>query len=66
MKTQDIRLLDVPLGLFMVWFGLRAPADRVSKLVMILAGIGTIVYNLSNYLDKEAELTALGVERCRE
>lgn len=52
-KTQDIRLIDVPLGLFMMVVGHRANLDSVTRLVMITAGFLTIAYNLNNYLKNE-------------
>lgn len=52
-KTQDIRLIDVPLGLFMMVVGHRANLDPVTRIVMIAAGFLTITYNLNNYLKNE-------------
>ena len=50
-KSQWIRLLDIPLGLFMIWFGIIAQeVPEIARWIMIISGIGTIVYNGRNYL----------------
>lgn len=56
MKTQGIRLMDVfLLGPFMVWFGASAKSMPVwARTTMVLAGIGTSVYNGVNYLRVQA------------
>lgn len=53
-KTQNVRLLDIfALGPFMIFFGLEAQGvSELAKTVMIIAGIGTIIYNGRNYLLK--------------
>lgn len=51
-KTQSTRLLDVfLLGPFMIWFGASAKGlNDLPKVLMILSGMGTIVYNANNYI----------------
>ena len=51
-KSQAIRLMDVyALGPFMVWFGVKAKdVPEAARLVMIVAGLGTIALNGVNYL----------------
>lgn len=51
-KNQQVRLLDVfLLGPFMVWFGVKAQnIGPLPKALMVISGIGTIVYNGNNYL----------------
>ena len=52
-KTQLIRLLDIPLGIFMIWFGITATGvPQWAKFTMIVAGILTALYNGRNYLRK--------------
>ena len=52
-KTQLIRLLDIPLGIFMIWFGATAVGvPQWAKIVMIISGILTAWYNGRNYLRK--------------
>jgi len=56
-KTQSIRLADVfLLAPFMIYFGLKAKGvSKTEKSIMIVAGVGTALYNLNNYLkQKEA------------
>ena len=53
-KTQWIRLLDIPLGIFMIWFGKKASkVPKWSKNLMIISGILTILYNGRNFLINE-------------
>lgn len=48
-KSQNVRLFDVfVLGPLMVYAGIKHP-NPVNKLIAI-AGVGTIIYNLNNYL----------------
>ena len=57
-KTQNIRLVDVfALGPFMIWFGFKAKnINDSARLIMILSGVATIVYNGINYIkNKELE-----------
>ena len=54
-KTQEIRLVDIlALGPFMIWAGAR-PSDLPlwMRATLIVSGLGTIVYNASNYLEQE-------------
>ena len=57
-KTQNIRLVDVfILAPFMIYFGLKAKGiSKTEKSIMVLAGIGTALYNGNNYL-KQKEIT---------
>lgn len=52
LKTQEIRLMDVLiLGPFMIWAGLQTKQlPDIAKLLLIGAGIGTVIYNGNNYL----------------
>lgn len=54
MKSQNVRLVDVfLLGPFMIWFGATAQiVPEIAKTIMIISGIGTIIYNGRNYLLK--------------
>lgn len=54
MKAQSIRLMDVfLLGPFMIWFGFVAQSiSTIPKIIMIISGAGTIIYNGRNYLLK--------------
>jgi len=51
-KSQNVRLLDVfLLGPFMVWYGINATGvPEWASTLMIISGIGTIIYNGRNYL----------------
>jgi len=55
MKAQGIRLLDVyALGPFMIYFGVKAKKmPPWARAAMVMAGIGTVAYNLENYLKLE-------------
>jgi len=59
-KAQSVRLADVfVLGPFMIWFGTRArDVPDPARAVMVAAGLGTILYNGSNYLKVQKELKA--------
>ena len=53
-KTQAIRLLDVGLfGPMMVLSALNKEPPEYMRFAMLGIGIGTIVYNLHNYLEQE-------------
>jgi hypothetical protein len=54
-KTQIIRLADVALvGPLMIWAGGKAAEKNpVPGMALLLFGIGTIVFNGSNYLKIE-------------
>lgn len=50
LKGQPIRLIDIFLmGPFLIWAGSMMP-DSAIKVLLIMAGIGTIVFNAHNYL----------------
>jgi len=55
LKSQNVRLVDVfLLGPFMVWFGINATVvPEWTSTLMIISGIGTIIYNGRNYLLKK-------------
>lgn len=53
-KTQAIRLLDVGLfGPLMILSALNKNPPEYMRLAMLGIGIGTIAYNLYNYLEQE-------------
>lgn len=54
-KTQVIRLADVGLvGPLMIWAGGKTASENpVPGMALLLFGIGTIVFNASNYLTVE-------------
>lgn len=54
-KSQRIRLVDVfLLGPFMIWFGAIATGvSSIFKIIMIISGIATIIYNGYYYLINE-------------
>jgi len=54
-KSQLVRLIDVfLLGPFMIWFGIIATGVSVTlKVIMVILGIATIIYNGWNYLINE-------------
>lgn len=57
-KTQEVRLLDVfALAPFMVWFGLAAKKmPEGARIIMVLSGIGTALYNWRNYLIEKKKI----------
>jgi hypothetical protein len=54
-KTQAIRLADVALvGPLMIWGGVKtANENPVPGMTLLLFGIGTIIYNASNFISIE-------------
>jgi len=54
-KTQHVRLGDVfLLGPAMILIGLRKkPLSAGEKLFLITTGIGTVIYNLHNYVQED-------------
>ena len=49
-KGQEVRAFDVlVLGPFLVWASARARLTRGERLLLLLAGAGTIAYNARNY-----------------
>lgn len=54
-KSQAIRLLDLPLGAFMMYVGFKGKLGPIAKGIMIKAGLLTILYNLNNYLKNEGK-----------
>ena len=54
-KSQPVRLVDIfLLGPFMIWFGLIATGVSVTfKVIMVISGIATVIYNGRNYLVNE-------------
>ena len=49
-KAQDVRLMDVfLLGPFMVLAGTAKRLPPWARLLMVAAGMGTILYNARNY-----------------
>lgn len=54
-KSQKVRLVDVfLLGPFMIWFGaVTTGVSNIFKIIMIILGIATIIYNGWNYLVNE-------------
>lgn len=56
-KTQGARVLDMMvLGPAMVYAGLGKELPQTLKAVMLLTGIGTIIYNAYNYHEKQRRL----------
>ena len=54
MKSQSVRLLDMPLGALMIWGGVQATrSNRALGVVLAASGVLTILYNAKNYLDYE-------------
>lgn len=56
-KSQEVRLLDVlVLGPFMIGVALISKPPPLVRVLLGVAGVGTIIYNLRNYqLTKERE-----------
>jgi hypothetical protein len=54
-KTQKVRLGDVfLLGPAMIFMGLKkSPLSSGEKLFLITTGIGTVIYNLHNYVQED-------------
>ena len=52
-KSQDVRLVDIPLGLFLMYVGYKAALDPITRIVLILSGFFTITYNVNNYILNE-------------
>lgn len=49
-KSQDVRLFDVlVLGPFMVGVALASRPSTLLRVLLGVAGVGTILYNLRNY-----------------
>lgn len=56
-KTQSIRLLDVVvLGPAMVYAGMGKPLPQGLKILMLLTGVGTIIYNGYNWNENRKHL----------
>lgn len=55
-KAQDVRLIDVfLLGPFLVWYAVQSESTPGwARAVLGLAGVLTVIYNGSNYLNREA------------
>ena len=55
-KTQAIRLLDVGLfGPMMVLSAMNKNPPEYMRLAMLGIGLGTVIYNLYNYLEQEKQ-----------
>jgi len=53
-KTQAVRLLDVfVLGPAMIYSAMDVKPPKLLRSFMMLVGVGTVLYNLSNYLKQE-------------
>jgi len=53
-KTQNIRLLDVfLLGPLMIYAARGARLGDLERAALAAAGVGTILYNWNNYLEKQ-------------
>lgn len=52
-KSQNVRLFDIfLLGPFMIWHGIKAKTVPTwARMLMLLGGAGTILYNVKNYRD---------------
>lgn len=53
-KSQSVRLLDVlVLGPAMVYTAMDVKPPKLLRAFMMAVGIGTVLYNLGNYLEQE-------------
>lgn len=61
-KTQDIRLMDVfAIGPLMIWAGLsKKKLPPLVKNLMVVIGIGTIIYNFNNFVVESKEKKSQG------
>jgi hypothetical protein len=59
-KSQEVRLFDVlVLGPFMIGIALASRPSPLMRVLLGVAGVGTILYNLKNYqLTKEQASTS--------
>ena len=49
---QNVRLMDTfLLGPFMVWFGWQSKLPDWARLIMIISGLMTMIFNYQNYLE---------------
>jgi hypothetical protein len=56
-KTQGIRLLDVfILGPVMVYSAMDRSPPKILRAFMMAVGVGTILYNASNYMEQQKTL----------
>jgi hypothetical protein len=54
MKTQLVRIADVVFfGPFMLYAASRPKLNKTQKVILATIGIGTIIYNATNYLKYE-------------
>ena len=52
-KSQTVRLLDVFLiGPYLVFLSNKKSLSSIDKQFLLVTGIATIFYNLSNYLER--------------
>lgn len=50
-KSQLVRLIDVFfIGPFLIYVAMKADLGKVTKFVLLIIGIATIIYNGSNYI----------------
>jgi hypothetical protein len=53
-KTQAVRLIDVfVLGPAMIYSAMDRTPPKLLRSFIMLVGVGTVLYNLSNYLEQE-------------
>ena len=51
MKSQTVRLVDVfVLGPFLIWAGTQGRLSGWARLLLLVSGIATVLYNGRNYL----------------
>lgn len=56
-KTQGIRLLDVfVLGPIMMYSAMDRKPPKVLRAFLMTVGVGTILYNASNYIEQQKTL----------
>lgn len=58
-KTQAIRLfVDVlTLGPFLIYIGASRKVSKSAGAILIVSGVGTILYNLRNYIEQRKRST---------
>jgi len=53
MKAQSIRLFDVfVLGPWLIWLSAKTKMTDNERVLLVLTGVSTIVYNGANYLEQ--------------
>jgi hypothetical protein len=61
-KAQPVRIADMLVfGPMMIYAGLGRATPKWVKVGMVIIGVGTIVYNLSNYFEVETRKREAGI-----